>query len=487
MKIQINKNPVTNVPVIYDCNDNCISCPVPRRGNRINPSFEKITENIDQILSYSKHISFNGGEPTIRKDLFQILEYAQKKGASEIALLTNSEALYNEKLVKKLARIKGLKIVTTIYGGSSLIHNAITRTPNSFEYKIRGLKNLVNYHIPIELRILLHKMNYKHFNEMAKFIIDNFKPNNFGSIIIMNPKLTERACEYQKVVAEKLTNISQVLEKPIEILLKKGFKVGLYHFPHCILPNKLWGLSRGITADEAEVIFAPNCANCIKKQECSRIWKSYIDIFGDAEFKSINKKLNLEEFKKLKFLKSFSDEEWRLNGHIIKKVDLFRNFFNKILDLVQKGNYLELGCGTGIICRYLTKFSDNKIIPHGIDLKQDLISRARKNNPGFENNFIELDYLKIEPQKISKFENINIFMGKNNDDWLKIADFIEKIGPQIKSDARLIITAYDFNLNYPNQIMIDFADNMSKKFEINKINEHIALLKKRNEINKITQ
>jgi MoaA/NifB/PqqE/SkfB family radical SAM enzyme len=65
--------------VIYDCNDNCISCPVPRKENRINPELEEIKKQVDKILKSSDHVEINGGEPMLRKDLLRILKYIDKK------------------------------------------------------------------------------------------------------------------------------------------------------------------------------------------------------------------------------------------------------------------------------------------------------------------------------------------------------------------------------------------------------------------------
>jgi len=277
----------TFVPVMYSCNNNCISCPVPRRLGRENPSLEDIKRDIDEILEYSSHIEFNGGEPTIRKDLLQILRYAESKGASEIGLLTNSEYFLYKNYADEISKIKNLKIVTTLYGADPKTHDAITRTPGSFVNKIKGIKNLVECKIPIELRILLHKMNYTCFDQIANFLNEEFDANNFTRVIIMNPKLTERAEDNSKVVAEKLSIMSNVLGVPVKNLVEKGFLVEIYHFPHCVLPESLWKYSKGCTSVEPEVVFSDVCEDCIKKDSCSRVWQSYLDIFGDGEFKTI--------------------------------------------------------------------------------------------------------------------------------------------------------------------------------------------------------
>lgn len=280
----------TFIPIEYDCNDNCISCPVPIRRNMENPQFENIKKEIDKILQTSRHIEFNGGEPTLRKDLLKILKYAQKKNPDEIGLLTNSQFFFYEKYAWEIAKIKHLKIITTLYGPNEKIHDAITQTPNSFKHKIGGIKNLIKNNVCIELRILLHKMNYKHFDKIADFLIKNFTPNDFNRIVILNPKLTEQAEKNKKVVAEKLGIIAKFLEKPIKKLDKARYVVELYHFPHCVLSGTLWRYCKGVTADASEIALTKQCGSCFKKEKCSCIWKSYLKIFGPEEFKSIKRK-----------------------------------------------------------------------------------------------------------------------------------------------------------------------------------------------------
>jgi MoaA/NifB/PqqE/SkfB family radical SAM enzyme len=277
----------TFVSVTWDCNDNCISCPVSRNPNIKKPKFKSIQKEIDKILRHSPHIELNGGEPISRKDILKILRYIEKKSPQEIGLLTNAQLFYYKEYAKKISKIKNLKIITTLYGHNSKIHNSITRTPKSFEYKIAGLKNLIECGANIELRILLHKMNYKYFADIANFIVKNFAAADFNRIIIMSSKLTEQAQKHKKAVAEKITQIATVLEKPIKRLIRSGYNIKIYHFPHCVLSKPLWKYSQGITADSTEIYFNKQCKNCIKKKECSGIWISYLENFGSKEFRPI--------------------------------------------------------------------------------------------------------------------------------------------------------------------------------------------------------
>ncbi len=269
----------------YKCNNNCISC-IREERNKLtqDPDFELIKREIDSISSYSTHIAFNGGEPTLRKDLLRIINYTSRKKLSiEISLLSNCRLFSNESYVLKLKKsINGsnFKIVTTIYGPNSKIHNAVTRTPDSFEQQMKGIKNLIKHGIKIELRIVINRINYLYLLEISEYITSNFENNDFIYAVFINQKIYGIAKDNYSLISYKLPEIIDKLQEAINELVKNNFQVKLFHFPHCILPEELWHLSMGKSAEESEIVFPPFCNRCLNKSRCSGIWKGYYELEG---------------------------------------------------------------------------------------------------------------------------------------------------------------------------------------------------------------
>ena len=272
------------INLTYRCNNNCISCIMENHyQDDSDLTFNNIKNKIQRILRYSKHIGFNGGEPTLHKDIFKILSFANLiKKDVEIGLLTNARMFAYERNVKNLLKLNNFKIITTIYGHNSRLHNTITRTPNSFEQQIKGIKNLIKHKINIELRIVVHKYNFTQLCKIANYLIKNFKQNDFLYIDFVNAKLIGQA--YKNKIGVETTKIIPNLSKAFKILKKANFNIRLFHFPHCILPKKLWKYSVGVSAEKTEVVFLPRCMNCSQQNQCSGVWKSYVKIFGDNEF-----------------------------------------------------------------------------------------------------------------------------------------------------------------------------------------------------------
>jgi radical SAM protein with 4Fe4S-binding SPASM domain len=104
-------------------------------------SREEIFSIIDQIAKYGPSLYLSGGEPFIRKDTIDIIEYAVSKGLS-VSLTTNG-TLIDEELAKKLAKIKNLRLTFSVDGPRE-IHDKI-RGEGNFDKTITAIKYIKKY------------------------------------------------------------------------------------------------------------------------------------------------------------------------------------------------------------------------------------------------------------------------------------------------------------------------------------------------------
>ncbi len=206
-------------------------------------TFDKINKEIDKILKNSNHIEFNGGEPTLNKNLFKILDYTNSiKKNIEIGLISNARLFSYKNFLEQLLKLKlnNFKVITTIYGHNTPLHDSITRTPHSFVQQINGIRNLIRKGIKIELRIVINKINYKYLPEISNYLINNFSSKDFIYINFINTKLTGQALKNVKIIGIQTNKIIPFLDKSVIKLNKHQFNIKLSHFPHCILPPNLW-------------------------------------------------------------------------------------------------------------------------------------------------------------------------------------------------------------------------------------------------------
>lgn len=148
------------------------------------------------------------------------------------------------------------------------------------------------------------------------------------------------------------------------------------------------------------------------------------------------------EREKTAFLESFSEEEWLLNGHQKSDLSDILSIYNFFIHFVKDGNYLELGCGSGILAKYLRLFSGKKIIPYGIDLNNRSIALAKVNNHEFENNFITGDYLIDNCFETVDFSTVFLFISTGS----SLESIVSIIKRFILTRQNILIVFYDNNL-----------------------------------------
>ncbi len=156
------------------CNLRCTHC--YQTGGKIEElSLAEIREVLDEItdmleswsetyqLEFSPSLNITGGEPFLRKDLFEILE-EMRIADFAIFLLTNGTLIDKEK-AEHLARL-GISGVQVSIEGSEYIHDSI-RGSGSFAASCRGVAHLLKAGLRVTLNATLSEINAEKFRDMV--------------------------------------------------------------------------------------------------------------------------------------------------------------------------------------------------------------------------------------------------------------------------------------------------------------------------------
>ncbi|MCF8001621.1 MAG: radical SAM protein [Halanaerobiales bacterium] len=137
----------------YKCNENCKHCYIPDVKNvdeKAELSKQEIFKAIDDMADLGVfHLTLSGGEPTLRKDFFKIVNYASKKGMC-ITFYTNGLKLNNE-FIEQLSKYWIHKVGISIYSSDPKLHDEITQVKGSFDKSVNALKKLYNKGIKTEI------------------------------------------------------------------------------------------------------------------------------------------------------------------------------------------------------------------------------------------------------------------------------------------------------------------------------------------------
>jgi MoaA/NifB/PqqE/SkfB family radical SAM enzyme len=101
----------------------------------------QIKRDFDQLPM----LCITGGEPLLRKDFFEIMEYAKELGFSWG--MTSNGTLIDRDTAERLKKA-GMKTVSISIDGTEEIHDEFRRTKGGFKRAIEGIEN----HLPVRMR-----------------------------------------------------------------------------------------------------------------------------------------------------------------------------------------------------------------------------------------------------------------------------------------------------------------------------------------------
>jgi AdoMet-dependent heme synthase len=179
--------------ITWRCNERCVHCYLDHdiKGEM---STEEIKRVLDQLAATGTFfLAISGGEPFLRRDCFEILEYARALRFN-VKLKTNAVMIG----VKEAARLKQLgieQIQISVYSHRPEVHDAITKLPGSLKRTIAAIQRLKAAGLKVSITNVLMKQNLgdgKGVQQLAKqlgadYVIDpTITPKLDGDRSIMN-------------------------------------------------------------------------------------------------------------------------------------------------------------------------------------------------------------------------------------------------------------------------------------------------------------
>ncbi len=153
----------------YICNLKCKHCYEDAGKHRPELSTEEAFQALD-ILSKTASIglpamSFSGGEPLMRKDLFEVAAYARKK-IPYISIATNGTLLTKDN-VKRLKDVRMDYVEISLDGATKEVHEGFRRVPGCFEKTMQGIQNSIDEGLEVCIATTIQKQN---LDEVEKII-----------------------------------------------------------------------------------------------------------------------------------------------------------------------------------------------------------------------------------------------------------------------------------------------------------------------------
>lgn len=327
------------------CNNKCVFCldGFPSPENRKYMAWDDMKAELERwYADGSRSVGFLGGEPTTYRHIVEAIGYAKQLGFTRIAIASNVTRLAKTHFADELLAAGLTRVTVSMHGHTPDLEDRLTRVPGVFEKKCAAIRHLKQREAEgflrdgVSVNIVLNGWNYRHLPKMMKFFYEDLDLRDLRVNFVRPEGYAEGSAD----LTPKYTDVVPILVKAIllnELHFKRVFTFG--GFPQCVLPRHLLadedlmrrysGEYRDLSTDcsvRSDTTTDPNrpgghgevltegvsvieegrarfnwqdrkkydlkggpaaCPTCLRRPVCEGVWKGYLDIYGDAEFKSL--------------------------------------------------------------------------------------------------------------------------------------------------------------------------------------------------------
>ncbi|MBU0471410.1 MAG: radical SAM protein [Nanoarchaeota archaeon] len=314
-----------DIKVGYSCNNDCYHCVIADKRRELliaRGTADRSTEEVMQLIEEAgrdgaKNIVLTGGEITIRRDFFEILEKALAT-VQTVIIQTNGRMFYYEEYAKRMATYERAHVTIAIHSIKPEVHDWITGSKGSFEQTTQGVRNLVKYGIKNRIggKLVISKKNMDDLTNVIMLC----KELGCNSLNIAFPHAMGNARLNFYDCVPKYSEVKDEILKATKKSVEIGLHIDWEAVPLCFLPgyetfaselrlsehtrlndlthtDENYSISRKTRAKKK----GPQCKKCRYDLICEGVWGDYVEGYDISELTPIQG----EKITDLRMLESF--------------------------------------------------------------------------------------------------------------------------------------------------------------------------------------
>jgi len=172
------------VDLTYRCNERCVHCYLDHDDHG-EMSTSEVKNLLDELASAGVlFLTLSGGEILLRKDFFQILEYARELTFC-VKLKTNA-ILIRAAEAERIRSLNVDSIQVSIYSHRAEVHDAITKVPGSLKRSLDAIRFLKSYGLKAIVADVLMRQNAQDYPEVRMLAAE------LGAEFTLDPTITPK-------------------------------------------------------------------------------------------------------------------------------------------------------------------------------------------------------------------------------------------------------------------------------------------------------
>ena len=173
-----------HLDVTYRCNERCVHCYLDHEDHGEMTTAE-IKGVLDQLAEAGVFfLTFSGGEVFLRRDFFEILEYARRLQFN-VKIKTNA-VMIREAEAQRIRALGVDTIQISVYSYRPEVHDAITKLPGSFQRTIKAIRFMVSQGLKVTIANVLMTWNRHDSDGLQKLA------GELGAHYALDPTITPK-------------------------------------------------------------------------------------------------------------------------------------------------------------------------------------------------------------------------------------------------------------------------------------------------------
>lgn len=296
--IQLNYKRL-DLKIGFMCNNYCQFCV---QGNKRNicPAQDKglLKDELSKAKAMCNGVVFTGGEPTLQKDFFELVEFAKNLGYANIQIQTNGRMFAYLDFCREAIKRGATDFGPALHGHIPALHDYLTSVKGSFLQVTKGIYNLKLLGQRVITNTVITRSNFRHLPKIAQLLV-SLRVDMYQFAF---PHALGRAGQNFFCVVPRKSMIMPYVREGLEVGRRAGIMGYTEAIPHCFMEGYLGHIAERIIPSTKIVDLdlriedykkvrikegkkkGPLCKKCKYYSDCEGPWKEYPENFGWKEF-----------------------------------------------------------------------------------------------------------------------------------------------------------------------------------------------------------
>lgn len=238
-----------------------------------------------------KRVVFTGGEPTLLRDLPELLEFTVRHGMDPW-IQTNGVLSGSPAFWKRFSVLPNYVFVSFHTTRPQRVRD-LTGVGGTFDKKVNALKMLKTMRISFGVNFVVTRINMDEIPLMPDFLANLLGTSGYN-LVYSFVAPTGRA-NMNRGLIPKISEVRGLLIRALDRCRELGIEVEIPEpcgFPRCVMPEheqffRANERKRHIDFVASDRVKFPRCRDCKYNPTCIGMWQAYVDTYGDSEFQPV--------------------------------------------------------------------------------------------------------------------------------------------------------------------------------------------------------